>query len=39
MLGGDSFVKAGWVHGLKAHFFNSRCLIIGKQGCVKPFRN
>ena len=30
MLGGDSFVKAGWVHGLKAHFFNSHCLIIGK---------
>ena len=34
MLGGDSFVKAGWVHGLKAHVFKNptgdRWLVMGK---------
>ena len=34
MLGGDSFVKAGWVHALKAHLFRHtsgcRWLVMGK---------
>ena len=36
MLGGDSFVKAGWVHSLRAHSFKhssasgDRWLVMGK---------
>lgn len=34
MLGGDSFVQAGWVHDLRAHVFecnnDGRWLIMGK---------
>ena len=34
MLGGNSFVKAGWVHDLRAHWFKhpteDRWLIMGK---------
>lgn len=35
MIGGDSFVKAGWVHDLTAHFYHSdedRVLVMGKVG-------
>ena len=34
MIGGDSFVKAGWVHSLRAHSFKTSdgdCwLVMGK---------
>lgn len=34
MVGGDSFVKAGWVHNLRAHPFQhsneERLLVMGK---------
>ena len=34
MLGGDSFVKAGWVHHLRAHLFKhssgDRWIVMGK---------
>ena len=34
MVGGDSFVKAGWVHSLRAHLFKhltgDRWLVMGK---------
>ncbi len=41
MVGGDSFMKAGWVHDMRAHVFShqneERILVMGKVNFIVSY--
>ena len=41
MVGGDSFMKAGWVHDMRAHVFShqneERILVMGKVSFIVSY--
>lgn len=38
MTGSDSYVKDGWIHNLKIHYFrygnSNRCVVMGKVSLI-----